>query len=99
MFPEENVQAAARRLLDRYASESGHQGVERVQLAILRCSEGDLTVLSRTVEDALLDYRDILSSAEYPGYSALGLDVPRDSDASRAAIRADAEQYKKWIDG
>lgn len=53
------------RLLDQYHSEG--PGVERVQMGILKLSEGDLAKLRHYVEEAQKDFRDILYWAEYYG--------------------------------
>ena len=52
-------------LLDQYRSELG--GVERVQMGILKLSEGDISKLRHYVEEARKDFRDILYWAEYYG--------------------------------
>jgi hypothetical protein len=54
--------------LDRYGAQEREQdqGRVRVQLAILKLSEGDPKKLRSNVAVALIDYRDVLAWAEYP---------------------------------
>lgn len=65
--------AEALLLLDAYADNER----ERVQLALLRLSGGDLGRLGLLLDEARRDYRNTLSAAEYdrrgnpdPGYAA-----------------------------
>jgi hypothetical protein len=37
-----------------------------VRLAALKCADGDLAKLKRELEEARLDYRNVLIGAEYP---------------------------------
>jgi hypothetical protein len=53
-------------LLDQYGTKPRHSERERVQLAILKLSEGDIDKLGPCLKDADRDYRDVLSWAEYP---------------------------------
>ena len=53
-------------LLDSYGVESYERERERVQLAILKLSEGNEGKLGEFVAVAKRDYRDVLFWAEYP---------------------------------
>ena len=53
-------------LLDTYGVESYERERERVQLAILKLSEGNEEKLREFVAVAKRDYRDVLFWAEYP---------------------------------
>src|SRR6266571_6625958 len=53
-------------LLDTYGAESYERERERVQLAILKLSEGDEEKLREFVAVAKRDYRDVLFWAENP---------------------------------
>src|SRR5439155_10457329 len=64
-FPE-SAHARVLELLDTYGVESYEQERERVQLAILKLSEGNEEKLREFVAVAKRDYRDALFSAEYP---------------------------------
>ena len=72
-FPGDVEADEALLLLNTY----NHSERERVQLALLRLSGGDLARLRRLLEEARSDYRDTLSAAEYdrrgdqdPAYTA-----------------------------
>ncbi|HWY52438.1 MAG TPA: hypothetical protein VNW72_13235 [Chthoniobacterales bacterium] len=58
-------------LLDAYGVESYEHERERVQLAILKLSEGNEEKLREFVAVAKRDYRDVLFWAEYPEESRL----------------------------
>jgi hypothetical protein len=60
--PESIPQVKA--LLSRYGREDWQREVLRVQMACLKCADGDLEALEREVEAACCDYRDVLSPAE-----------------------------------
>jgi len=63
-FPDED-QAQILALLNQYESESA-AGRLRVQLAVLKLSEGNLSQLRKYLEVARTDYRDVLFWAETP---------------------------------
>jgi hypothetical protein len=63
-FPGED-QAQLLALLNQYESESA-AGRLRVQLAVLKLSEGNLSQLRKYLEVARTDYRDVLFWAETP---------------------------------
>jgi hypothetical protein len=64
-FPE-GAHARVLELLDSYGIESYERERERVQLAILKLSEGDEEKLRELVAVAKRDYRDILFWADNP---------------------------------
>ena len=53
-------------ILDLYGVKSYERERERVQLAILKLSEGDARKLLHYLDVAKQDYRDVLYWAEYP---------------------------------
>lgn len=63
-FPSQNKDDVLG-LLDFYGMENHEYEKERVQLAILRLSEGDTAKLREYINLAKIDYRDVLMSAEY----------------------------------
>jgi hypothetical protein len=72
----------------------------RVQLACLKLAGGNLDLLKQMVDVAIGDYRDVLSSAEYPRYLkevAFSSKVP--SKERQAIIDSDWEQYQNWLAG
>src|SRR5437016_8045222 len=69
-FPE-SAHARVLELLDIYGVESYERERERVQLAILKLSQGNEEKLREFVAVAKRDYRDVLFWAEYPEESRL----------------------------
>lgn len=84
-------------LLDLYGMTSYEQERERVQLAILKLSEGDLKKLERNLDVAKQDFRDALSWAEYPAEGQLGFGA--DWQKLAAAREQDKKQYLEWLFG
>lgn len=64
-FPDEDV-ATVLAILDEYDEEATELGRARVQRAILVLAEGNIEKLRSYTQDAIRDYRDVLSWAEYP---------------------------------
>lgn len=62
----ESARSPVLELLDTYGVESYERERERVQLAILKLSEGDEEKLREFVAVAKRDYRDVLFWAENP---------------------------------
>ena len=68
-------------LLDTYGVESHERERERVQLAVLKLSEGNEEKLREFVTVAKRDYRDVLLWAEYPEEAKL--DTPEKRERFR----------------
>jgi hypothetical protein len=97
-FPSAAERRAARELLEQYSSDHGDRDSERVQLAALFLSNGDLARLQTELTSALVDYRDTLAAAEYPSFTQLPVDIDKTSDVYLAAIKRDRERYLAWIE-
>ena len=69
-FPE-GAHARVLKLLDIYGAESYERERERVQLAILKLSEGNEEKLREFIAVAKRDYRDVLFWAENPAEAKL----------------------------
>src|SRR5947209_19917692 len=69
-FPE-SAYSRVLELLDTYGVESYERERERVQLAILKLSDGNEEKLREFVAVAKRDYRDVLFWVEYPEESKL----------------------------
>jgi hypothetical protein len=65
IFPE-SLHTRVLELLDTFGVESFERERERVQLAILKLSEGNEEKLREFIAVAKRDYRDVLFWAEYP---------------------------------
>lgn len=71
----------------------------RVQLAILKLSNGDPAKLQGYIEAARLDYRDVLAWAEYPEQLRSGktrYNTPLKE--YEAILKADRQQYDDWLE-
>lgn len=80
-------------LLNQYADSEA----DRVKLAILKLSNGDIEELKHCLEMTKVDYRDVLLYAEYPHCAKVRLD--RLTDREKAEIfRKDWLQYRQWLD-
>jgi hypothetical protein len=89
IFPEGQREPALR-ILEAYPGRAG----TRLQLAMLKNSNGDLDKLTAQVELAEIDYRDVLALAEYPRQlrTAAG-------QVTEEMQRADREDYESWLRG
>ena len=71
----------------------------RVQLAILKLSEGDPEKLRHYVQAAQTDYRDVLAWAEYPEQLRSGktrFNTPLTE--YEAILERDRRQFEEWLD-
>jgi hypothetical protein len=85
-------------MLSEYGTEEWHGEPDRVHLAILKLSGGDLERLRMQVETAKSDYRDVLGPAEYPGYTKHMFRIDRlSADEQQKIIDADWKQYQDWF--
>jgi len=85
-----------------YGISSHEREAERVQLAILKLSEGQAEKALAMVAAAKQDYRDVLMWAEYPEQARTPLAVHRDlSKAEKQQLaqsrRKDRKQYEDWL--
>jgi hypothetical protein len=87
--------------LDEYGVESHEQERARVQLAILKLSEGERARLEELVGIAKREFRDVLAYAEYPEEMSIGfIGVRQLSSTEVKALRdRDKEQYLQWLEG
>jgi hypothetical protein len=78
-------------------------GSERVPLAILKLCRGSVERVLSLLEEARLDYRDILAAAEYPtqGDALLAMMSPGATDSEKErfaeAEKRDRQQYEEWL--
>ena len=91
LFPEAEV-SAVMVILDRYGADLAEPERARVQLAILKLSEGQTSRLRHYLEAAKRDYRDVLHWVENPAQLPAVLEVLR-TKWSWALL------YKAWIHG
>jgi hypothetical protein len=85
-------------ILQEYGGD-GHRGAERVRLAALKLANKNLKQLRYWVEQAKLDYRDVLAPAEYPKYMRWGNVETASEQEQRKVIDSDSAQYERWLRG
>jgi len=99
-FPQEEGFREALALLDTYGTEPYERERERVQIAVIKLSAGDVYELLSYVEAAKADYRDVLAWAEYPEQNRTGASRYNTPPETIAQIEArDRKQYLDWLDG
>jgi hypothetical protein len=71
---------------------------ERVQLAVLKLSDGNPDKLRQNIQAAKIDYRDVLAWAEYPEQMQTGASTFNTTpEVIGAIMRRDKEQYQRWL--
>lgn len=83
-------------ILREYGTEDWEGEPVRVRLAVLRLAAGDLEHLRYEMDRAKRDYRDVLASAEYPGYAQCKVKELSPEDRKRI-IDTDWRQYQQWL--
>ena len=91
-FPSEDF-ATVMALLDEYGTQGHEREKDRVQLAVLKLSEGSVDELLCEIQTAKVDYRDVLSWAEYPSYRW----DEKDQVKIQKMYRDDWQQYSDWL--
>jgi hypothetical protein len=86
-------------ILDLYGKEFYARERERVQIAILKLSGGDLENLREYVEMAKSDFRDVLASAEYPEEMRRDTWKMSDKEEVKRIRERDRQQYIDWLQG
>ncbi len=89
--------------LNRFKSER-EKRPNRVHAAILKISDGSVEKVEKNVEVAIIDYRDVLSWAEYPNYFKFVLEdisykqnfeIP--FEKNKQLNDDDWQQYNEWL--
>jgi hypothetical protein len=94
-FPDPAAAREALVIIDTYGTETWHREKERVQLALLKISSGDLEKLRLYTSSARTDFRDTLVPAEFYEESQASSKTP---PQEMAAIRKrDRESYEAWL--
>jgi hypothetical protein len=93
-FPSSQRTTVYERLLT-CGTEPHHRDNDRVRMAVLKLSGGDLNKLEETLRTALLDYRDVLAWAEEPRFCRAGFSL---SDEARQRLQQeDRAEYEAWL--
>ncbi|HZZ45235.1 MAG TPA: hypothetical protein VFE58_20020 [Tepidisphaeraceae bacterium] len=95
-FPDAAIAREALAVLDTYGIENWHREKERVQLALLKISAGNLDKLRLRTNGARLDYRDTLMPAEFHEQSQASSNTP--PQEMEVLRRRDREEYEKWLE-
>ena len=86
------------RILEAYGMEDFEREPARVRLAALKEARGDLDRLRQQVSWAKMDFRDVLSAAEYPLATRKWTRMEKMTEAERQTIYdADWRQYEEWL--
>lgn len=95
VFPKEDV-SKIMSILDQYGVDSYERERERVQIAILKLSEGDMKELEESVKAAKQDYRDVLAWAEFP-LEMKSEPGTLDAQKAKEIKEKDRKQYLEWL--
>jgi hypothetical protein len=95
LFAEPDAAARAHEIVARYDEDGSSEGTDRVRIAALYLSKGDLEKLEDVIALANTDYRDVIAAAEYRAY----LELPTEASAEdrQFAIEADWNRYGSWV--
>ena len=87
------------KILNKYISDS-ESGRNRVWAAIIKLSVSSISELEKNTEKAIIDFRDVIAYAEYPGLSDESLNYfeLKDGKIKKEIIKSDKKQYLKWLD-
>ncbi|MBN1425556.1 hypothetical protein JXA88_13460 [Candidatus Fermentibacteria bacterium] len=100
IFRDNASRVQAEAILHRHSLEPQQTGGDRVLLAILKLSDGDLEKLRRVAAIAMSDWRDVVAMAEYPEMLRIGAGIGQlDSQTRRAIRNRDLRQYHRWLHG
>jgi hypothetical protein len=97
VFPNEDASKIIG-ILDQYGVRPHEQERERVQLAILKLSGGEVEKLEEEVKVAKRDYRDVLVYAEYPLWTESSMPVEGTKEAKEFEEK-NRKQYLDWLNG
>ncbi len=95
-FPNEE-QEKIMATLALYGKESYERETQRVQIAVLKLSGGDLEKLRENVDAAKNDYRDMLALAEYPEQTSRVTWKMGNKEEVKRIQERDRRQYLDWL--
>jgi len=99
LFPVKNKRQKVAAVLAKYGGASWQPEEARVRLAILRLAGRSLDQIQYYTVQACRDYRNILSSAEYPNQLANPYFRKNDPDRYAELVKEDKKQYRDWYLG
>jgi hypothetical protein len=102
LWPDTETRRQVSEALATYGVETYERERERVQIAVLKLSDGEAAKALSMVNSAKRDYRDVLMWAEYPreGHSTWR-PRPNLTQAEKERIkqirRSDRQEYEEWL--
>lgn len=81
--------------IEKVESET-ESGKKRISLAILKLANGNLEDVKKYIEISKIDFRDLISQAEYPRCSELGFEAMENPEIRKVYLE-DWEEYTKWL--
>jgi hypothetical protein len=81
--------------IEKVESET-ESGKKRISLAILKLANGNLEDVKKYIEVSNIDFRDLISQAEYPRCSELGFEAMENPEIRKVYLE-DWEEYTKWL--
>jgi len=102
-WPGEEDRRRVRQALESYGADKYEQEPERLRLAILKLSDGDVEKVLSITKAAKQDFRDVLLWAEYPEAARAGSLTwrsnltPEEKDRLAELRRRDRRQYEDWL--
>jgi len=90
--------AAALALLEQYGTQTWHNEVVRVRVAVLKLAGGNLEELRKHLKVADRDYRDTLAAAEYPVYMRSISPSEKSDLKQKLAVNSDWHLYREWFE-
>ena len=83
------------RKLNQVVSET-NAGKNRISAAIVKLSDKDINAIDHLIEQSKIDFRDLISQAEYPKCSELNF-TDMDEQNMKIIYLDDWTEYLKWL--
>ena len=83
-------------LLRLYKADNAN-GKNRVCASILKLSNGKIELIKKYVEQANIDYRDLIALSEYPNYSEHAFEDDLPDYRKKKLLDDDWKQYQRWL--
>jgi predicted transcriptional regulator len=85
------------KILNKYKT-STEAGKNRIFADILKLANGKIELIQGLIERANLDYRDVISEAEYPNYLKYAFTDDLSEEDEEKIINMDWQQYVDWFE-
>jgi hypothetical protein len=87
----------AKLMLDQYIRSEGSHEPIRVAIDCLKMAIGNIEELKNAIALAMIDYRDVISNAEYPNISRHRPAGKFSSETAQGIMKKDWEQLMEWF--